>query len=60
MGNKGISLITVIVTIIVIIILSAIALYSGFGTPEQARLSSFMDAIDNIRNEVRNCKSGIF
>ena len=52
MNNRGISLVSVTITIIVIIILSSIAIFSGFDTPNQAFLSEFTSEINSIKVSV--------
>lgn len=47
--NKGISLISMIVTIIVIIILAGIVIFTGMDTPEQATFSRFLEEVSNIK-----------
>lgn len=56
-SNKGISLISLIVTIIVIIILAGISFFSGLGTQEKANFSKFTEEINNIRVSVANYRS---
>ena len=48
--NRGISLISLIITIIVIIILAAIVIFSGMGTPEKAQLSTLLDVQNDGRD----------
>ena len=50
--NRGISLISLIITIIVIIILAAIVIFSGMGTPENTQLSAVISDIDNVQTAV--------
>ena len=50
--NRGISLISLIITIIVIIILAAIVIFSGMGTTEKAQLSAVISDIDNVQTAV--------
>lgn len=52
MNNKGITLISLIITIICIIILAAIAIFSNDSTPEYAILSNFTDELDSIQTAV--------
>ena len=49
MNNKGISLISVVITVIVIIIISYIAIESGDRSPELAILSTFTHEVDDLR-----------
>ena len=53
MENRGVSLISLIITIVSIIIISAIAIYSGYKTPDSASFSGFISTLDGIRVEVR-------
>ena len=50
--NLGISLISLIITIIVIIRLAAIVSFSGMGTPEKAQGSAVISDIENVRTAV--------
>ena len=50
--NRGISLISLIITIIVIIILAAIVIFSGMGTPEKAQLAEGIQ--DNTVTTIKN------
>ena len=58
--NKGISLISLIITIIVIIILAAIVIFSGMGTPEKAQLSAVISDIDNVQTAVDQAYYGFY
>lgn len=50
--NAGISMITLIITIVVMIILASFAIYNGFKTPEQAQFSKFASEIANLQETV--------
>ena len=50
--NKGISLISLIITIIVIIILAAIVIFNGLDTPESARYAKFTNDLSNLQETV--------
>ena len=58
--NRGISLISLIITIIVIIILAAIVIFSGMGTPEKAQLSAVISDIDNVQTAVDQAHYGFY
>ncbi len=58
--NRGISLISLIITIIVIIILAAIVIFSGIGTPEKAQLSAVISDIDNVQTAVDQAYYGFY
>ena len=58
--NRGISLISLIITIIVIIILPAIVIFSGMGTPEKAQLSAVISDIDNVQTAVDQAYYGFY
>ena len=58
--SKGISLISLIITIIVIIILAAIVIFSGMGTPEKAQLSAVISDIDNVQTAVDQAYYGLY
>ena len=58
--NRGISLISLIITIIVIIILAAIVIFSGMGTPEKAQLSAVISDIDNVQTAVDQAYYGFY
>ena len=58
--SKGISLISLIITIIVIIILAAIVIFSGMGTPEKAQLSVVISDIDNVQTAVDQAYYGLY
>ena len=58
--NRGISLISLIITIIVIIILAAIVIFSGMGTPERAQLSAVISDIDNVQTAVDQAYYGLY
>ena len=60
MKNTGITLISVIITIIVIIILAGVAIYNGYGTPETASFTNYTDIIDNIRLEIGTIRANNF
>ena len=53
-NNSGISLISLIITIIVTIILASIVIFSGLATPEKARLAKFATDIDNVQTASNN------
>lgn len=50
--QQGISLVALIVTIIVIIILSAISIGGSFNTPDKARYAKFCNDLDNVEQSV--------
>lgn len=50
--DKGISLISLIITIIVIIILAAIVIYTGLNTPDRANFAKFTQQVDNIQTAI--------
>lgn len=52
MNNKGITLISLIITIISIIILASIAIFSSDSTPEYAIFSTFTEELDDIQMAV--------
>lgn len=52
MNNKGITLISLIITIISIIILASIAIFSSDSTPEYAIFSTFTEELDDIQTAV--------
>lgn len=52
MYNKGITLISLIITIISIIILAAIAIFNSESTPESAIFSNFAEELDCIQTAV--------
>lgn len=52
MNNKGITLISLIITIISIIILAAIAIFNRESTPEYAIFSNFTAELDSIKTAV--------
>ena len=58
--NRGISLISLIITIIVIIILAAIVIFSGMGTPEKAQLSAVISDIENVQTAVDQAYYGFY
>ena len=58
--NQGISLISLIITIIVIIILGAVVIFSGMGTPEKAQLSAIISDIDNVQTAVDQAYYGFY
>ena len=58
--DRGISLISLIITIIVIIILAAIVIFSGMGTPEKAQLSAVISDIDNVQTAVDQAYYGFY
>ena len=58
--NRGISLISLIITIIVIIILAAIVIFSGMGTPEKAQLSGVISDIDSVQTAVDQAYYGFY
>ena len=51
-NNKGISLISLIITIIVIIILASIVIFNGLDTPESARYAKFTSDLSNLQETV--------
>ena len=46
--KKGISLISLIITIIVIIILAAIVIFTGLNTPDRANFAKFTQGISDL------------
>ena len=50
--EKGVSLISLIITIIVIIISAAVVIFSGMDAPESAQFAKFSSDIDNMQNTV--------
>ena len=58
--DRGISLISLIITIIVIIILAAIVIFSGMGTPEKAQLSAVISDIENVQTAVDQAYYGFY
>lgn len=60
MRDRGVSLISVIITVISIILIAAISIYSGFKTPDTAIFSSFVSTLDGIRIEVANVRAESF
>ena len=58
--NRGISLISLIITIIVIIILGAVVIFSGMGTPEKAQLSAIISDMDNVQTAVDQAYYGFY
>ena len=58
--NQGISLISLIITIIVIIILGAVVIFSGMGTPEKAQLSAIISDMDNVQTAVDQAYYGFY
>jgi len=52
MGKEGISLMSLVVTIIVIIILAAMAIFNGLNTPDQAMLAKFSDDLSMLQETV--------
>lgn len=60
MKDRGISLISVIITVISIILIATISLYSGFKTPDTAIYSSFVSTIDGVKVEVANIRTESF
>lgn len=49
---RGVSLVSLIITIIVIIILASIVIFNGFDTPDKASLAKFVSEIGDFRNAV--------
>ena len=58
--DRGISLISLIITIIVIIILGAVVIFSGMGTPEKAQLSAIISDMDNVQTAVDQAYYGFY
>ena len=50
--KKGISIISLIITIIVIIILASIVIFNGLDTPESARYAKFTSDLSNLQETV--------
>lgn len=60
MCNKGISLISVIISIICIIILASIVIFTGLETPDNALFSDFAEEISNIRTSLATKRANNF
>ena len=58
--NRGFSLISLIITIIVIITIAAVVIFSGMGTPEKAQLSAIISDIDNVQTAVDQAYYGFY
>ena len=58
--NKGVSLVSMIITIIVIIILASIVIFTGMDTPEQATFSRFLEELSNIKVAVGTKRANNF
>ena len=58
--NLGVSLISLIITIIVIIILASISFFGGMKTPENALLSNFDEEVNNVRTALATYRAGLF
>lgn len=56
-NNNGISLISLVITIIVIIILAGISFFNGLKTPESALRSLFTDEVVSVRVAVANARA---
>ena len=55
-NNKGVSLITLIITIVVIIILAAISMQTSSDIPDQANYTKYMQEMKNVQTGVENAK----
>lgn len=53
-NSKGISLISLIITVIVIILLASITIFNGMNTPEQAQFAKFSTEVANLQEAVDN------
>lgn len=51
-NNAGVSLFTLIITIVSIVILAGIALFNSLDTPDNAMFSKFSDEVDSLRISV--------
>ncbi len=51
-NKKGISIISLIITIIVIIILASVVIFNGLDTPESARYAKFTSDLSNLQETV--------
>ena len=51
-NEKGISIISLIITIIVIIILASVVIFNGLDTPESARYAKFTSDLSNLQETV--------
>lgn len=58
--NLGVSLISLIITIIVIIILASISFFGGMRTPENALLANFDEEVNNVRTALATYRAGLF
>lgn len=58
--NSGVSLISLIITIIAIIILASISLFGGMRTPENAMLANFFEDVNNVRTALATYRAGMF
>jgi type II secretory pathway pseudopilin PulG len=58
--NLGVSLISLIITIIVIIILASISFFGGMKTPENALLANFDEEVNNVRTALATYRAGLF
>lgn len=59
-SSSGISLITVVITVVVIIILAMIQITSSNNTPEFVDYTKFINTMDAVKNELRDCKNRKF
>lgn len=59
-GNLGISLMSLIITIITIIILASISIVGEMGTPENAMLANFFTDVKNVRDALATYRAGLF
>ena len=59
MRNQGVSLVSLIITIIVTIILAAIVIFSGMDTPERAQLANFGQAVSNVSSALVDQLTGV-
>lgn len=59
MRNQGVSLVSLIITIIVTIILAAIVIFSGMDTPERAQLATFGNNVTNISAALQDQLTGV-
>lgn len=59
MRNQGVSLVSLIITIIVTIILAAIVIFSGMDTPERAQLATFGNNVTNVSSAMTDQLTGV-
>lgn len=59
-SNLGISLMSLIITIIAVIILASISIVGEMGTPENAMLANFFTDVKNVRDALATYRTGLF